>query len=176
MRNLLTLIISCLFLSLSQSLYSQRVKDIKYEGMQYPEFSITSVNGSLTTSKQLEGKITLINLWHHQCSPCIAEMDALEDIYNEFKHNPSFLFISITTDPDDIAKKSVEKYKLPYPVFPVSQKEGYILNLRNGFPTTIVIDRTGKIIHFQCGGPIDKKASFKALNPIKMKIKELLSE
>ena len=103
-------------------------------------------------------------------------MDALEDIYNEFKDNSDFQFLSFSNDPIDITKISVEEYKIPYTVSSISDKESRRLNLNGGFPTTIITDRDGKIIYCKRGGGTTKEMNFKMLEPAKKLIKESLAK
>lgn len=168
MKNLL-LLIAVIF---SMSLYSQR--GTANVGKQYPEFKITTLDGKEISHKDLEGKITLFNFWFQACPPCVAEMDALEALYNKFKDDPSFLFISVSVDSPEITKQSIEKFNIPYAVCAVAKDEARILNFGNGFPTTIVTDRAGKVLYCKSGGPIDKQVAFKMLKPVEDLIQKSL--
>lgn len=159
---------------ISVALYSQSEK--KNIGKQYPEFTATTLKGETITHEQLVGKITIINFWFQGCPPCVAEFEALEDIYNQFKDNPSFQFLSFTRDPEDMARESVKKFKLPYTVSAILQDESFRLNLNNAYPTTIITDRTGKIIYQSTGGGITKEANFELLKPAKQLIEKSLKE
>ncbi|MFV0537083.1 MAG: peroxiredoxin family protein [Dysgonomonas sp.] len=172
MRNLL-LFIAFVF---STMIYAQPWLKKEHIGKQYPEFAVTTLNGREITHEQLKGKITLLNFWFSTCSPCIAEMDALEDIYNEYKDNPDFEVLSFSKDPIDITKESVEKYNIPYTVSSISDKESRRLNLNGGYPTTIITDREGKIIYCKRGGGTTKEMNFKLLEPAKQLIKESLAK
>lgn len=159
---------------ISVALYSQSEK--KNIGKQYPEFTATTLKGETITHEQLIGKITIINFWFQGCPPCVAEFDALEDIYNQFKDNPSFQFLSFSRDPEDMTKESVKKFNLPYTVSAISENESRRLNFNNGFPTTIITDRAGKIIYQRTGGGITKEVNFELLKPTKQLIEKSLKE
>lgn len=159
---------------ISVALCSQSEK--KNIGRQYPEFTATTLKGETITHEQLVGKITIINFWFQGCPPCVAEFEALEDIYNQFKDNPSFQFLSFTRDPEDMAKESVKKFNLPYIVSSISGDESFRLNLNNAYPTTIITDRAGKIIYQRTGGGITKEANFELLKPAKQLIEKSLNE
>lgn len=170
MRNLL-LFLSVIF---SVSMYSQEKKE--YIGKQYPDFKATTLTGQTITQKQLKGKITLINFWHHQCSPCLAEMDALAAIYDEFKDIPSFQFLSFTYDTPSVIKNVMKKYKMPYPISSLSEEECLRIKVCESFPVTIVTDRTGKILYSRVGASKDKETNSKILEPVKQLIKESLGK
>lgn len=137
---------------------------------------ITTLSGKSITHEQLKGKITLHNFWHYQCKPYLAEMDALEDIYNEFKDDPDFQFLSFSSDSPNIIKNSIKKFHIPYDVSSISEKECVRMNTVEGLPVTIITDREGKIIYCQIAGGATKEMNFKLLKPAKQLIKESLAK
>lgn len=145
-------------------------------GTPYLDFEITSLDGVSISQEDLKGKVTFINFWFSTCGPCIIEFDELQDLYETYSSSPNFQFISITTDYPEIAKKSVEKYKLPYIVYSVEDKESRRLNLNSGFPTNIVIGPDGKILYAKTGGFYDKELVKQLFIPIRELIESNLSE
>jgi len=143
-------------------------------GKLYPAFSVVSLEGKRITEKELTGKVTIINFWFQYCEPCVAEFDALNDLYLKFKDNAAFRFISFTSDSSDESKESVEKYKLAFPVCPVSQQECYRLNMNQGFPTTIIIDKAGRMAFLKSGGNTEKDNVLQQITNYEQKIKSLL--
>jgi thiol-disulfide isomerase/thioredoxin len=108
----------------------------------------------------------MMNFWFETCSPCIAELGALSDLFGKYKDNPNFLFLSFTIDNAEVAKKAVEKYDIPFFVCPVSREEASRMNFGMGFPTNIVINSEKKIEFFKTGGSVDEEK-------VKMQIKEI---
>ena len=125
-------------------------------GKQFSQFHAETLNGETFTENNLKGKVTLINFWFEYCSPCIAEFDALNDLVVKFNGNKKFQFLSFTYDTPESAKASVEKYHLLFPVLCIPSKECYRLNFNSGFPTSIIVDETGKILVIKSSGSIDK--------------------
>lgn len=126
-------------------------------GKQYPVFKATSLDGQTIEEKGLVGKVSIINFWFKYCKPCVAEMDELCILQQKFIENPAFQFISFTSDSSDDAKESVEKLQLSFPVYPISRNECYRLNFNQGFPTTIIVDKVGKIVFLKSGGSLEKE-------------------
>jgi peroxiredoxin len=60
------------------------------------------------------------------------------------------MFISFTLDNAPTIERVKEKYRLKFPAFTVSQEEASRLNQHSGFPTSIVLDKSGKI-RYMCG-------------------------
>ena len=143
-------------------------------GKQYPDFTTVSLDGKKITQKELTGKVTIINFWFQYCEPCVAEFDALNDLYRKFKDNPAFRFISFTSDSPNDAKESVKKYKLSFPVCPVSEQECFRLNQNQGFPTTIIIDKAGRMAFLKSGGYTEKDKVLQDIMIYEQKIKSLL--
>jgi len=133
-------------------------------GKTLPIFDLKSVKGKLYTDKNLIDKITFINFWFEACAPCIAEMNALEMLYENFKEYKNFQFLSVTYEKKETIERIMGKYKMTYPVLSTSADSCYYLNYRKGFPTTIIIDEKGKIVFFTFGGgtnPIAVELYFK---------------
>lgn len=140
------------------SLYEEmQRKQQENVGKQFSQFRAETLNGVSFTENNLKGKVTLINFWFEYCSPCIAEFDALNDLVIHFKGNKKFQFLSFTNDTPESAKISVEKYHLLFPVLCIPEAECFRLNYNSGFPTSIIIDETGKILLIKSGGSLDKK-------------------
>ena len=125
-------------------------------GREFHDFKFVSITGDTTSVNDLLGKITIVNFWFENCPPCIVELEYLKKLYNKYKDNPNFLFLSFTIDDLEIARKAVIKYNIPYIVFPISREDANEMNFRMGFPTNIILNRERKIIFFKSGGSLDK--------------------
>jgi thiol-disulfide isomerase/thioredoxin len=101
----------------------------------------------------LKGKIVLINFWFEGCHPCLAEFGALNELAQKLKENKDFEFISFTWDNAETIMRVKEKYDLQFKVF--YSKECSRLNLKLGYPTTMILDRQGIIKYIINGGTID---------------------
>ena len=124
-------------------------------GKTMPQFEIRSNHGQLYTNENLKSKVTFINFWFEACAPCIAEMNALETLYEDFRKNNNFQFISITYENKKAIEKSSEKYKMTYPIVTTSFDTCNLLNFRKGYPTTIIINEKSEIVFFTFGGTTD---------------------
>jgi peroxiredoxin len=122
-------------------------------GHPYQEFTITSENRAVD-NQSLKGKVVLINFWFEGCHPCMTEMEALNELFNKMKSNKDFIFISLTWDSKEAIKRVKEKYTLDFEVFSASGKECQRLNFGCGYPTSIVLDKTGALKYRCSGGSI----------------------
>jgi cytochrome oxidase Cu insertion factor (SCO1/SenC/PrrC family) len=145
-------------------------------GTPFPDFTTTSLDGKPVGKEQLTGKITIINFWYQSCAPCIAEFDALNDLYDKFKDNSLFQFLSFTFDPEENAKETVRKFNISYDVFSLVKKECLRLIGNGLFPTSVIVDQTGRIAFIKEGGAIDKQGAAAEVQKMELLIAYLLMQ
>ena len=65
-----------------------------------PSVDLTSIDGktvALTDATNKEG-ITIISLWATWCVPCLKELDAINDIYDEWQEETNVQLLAISVD------------------------------------------------------------------------------
>lgn len=115
-------------------------------------FTAKATDDKIYSNTNLKSKITFINFWFEGCAPCIAEFDALNDLYKKYKSNKDFQFLSFTFETHENVLRVASKYHLEYPILTIEKNEIYKLIFNLGFPTSIITDRLGKISFIKCGG------------------------
>tara|TARA_R110002049_G_scaffold99023_7_gene241034 strand:- start:67 stop:627 length:561 start_codon:yes stop_codon:yes gene_type:complete len=125
--------------------------------------TLEGVNTNLSVS---EGKVTLINFWATWCPPCVAEMPALQNLYDQFGERVDFYFIS--SEEPEVIKKFLDKRGYKIPVFIETSKPPTLLEVQS-LPTTFLITQNGEIAIRETGAA--KWDSEKVVNMIN----ELLS-
>jgi len=113
-----------------------------------PEINVTSITGETFKLYQVKNNFTIINFWATDCPGCIKEMPSLVDTYNQFRgQGLEIIAISMSYDPPNQVLNFTQKNKIPFPV--VLDVDGQIArsfeNIRLT-PTSILVDRNGKII------------------------------
>lgn len=148
-------------------------KNDKLIGLKYPSFYVKNDDGSMNNDKIL-GKIVLINFWTTFCRPCIAEMPSLNVLYNKYKNQSKFVFLSFTSDDELMIKSLKKEHNIEYNIYSLLRAECYRLNLQNGFPTTIIIDEFGKVNYIKSGGSSNpekaKEIIEQEIEPVLLKI------
>ena len=115
------------------------------KGKQMPEFSVKTLKGEKIKTKDLQGKIVVLNLWFIDCLPCIKELPALNKLVTEYRDRKDVIFLSVTFETSArIEKDFFSKYKLDFEVVPDAMKVVELFG-KPGFPTTFVIGRDGKV-------------------------------
>jgi thiol-disulfide isomerase/thioredoxin len=109
------------------------------------DFDFTDHNGNIQNTSSLRGKVVFVNFWASWCPPCRAEFPSIETLYSKFKSNPDIFFLAINEDSDISAAHSYlqkEKYSVPF-----YKSSGNVPNkiYTGALPTTIVLDKNGKV-------------------------------
>ena len=144
------------------------------EGTSAPDFTLkTPTGGTLTLSKSLGKRATIINFWADFCGPCHAEMPLFVKLYKELK--PQGLELISVDDGDDAATimKDAKENGFNYLLAMNGKDKMNLLDLYgvDAFPTNYVLDANGKIITTIVGFDEDavraalKKAGFTLASP-----------
>ena len=137
------IIISCLVILLTSLVLISFQKDT------VDNLDMTTISGEKITSKNLLGKVVLINFWATDCPGCIAEMPGLIKTYNKYKNqNFEVIAVSMFYDPPSHVLNFSKKNNLPFPV--VLDFEKKIMSKFNGVtltPTSFLINHEGEIIN-----------------------------
>lgn len=131
-------------------------------GSMAPAYSARRLDGGVTSLESLRGKVVLLNIWATWCGPCVREMPAIERAYQTLRAQGfEVLAVSVdapagSTDPfgrpgGDIAEFTRE-LGLSFPIAHDPDKEIESLFGIIGLPTTLIIDRSGRIAVKVLGG------------------------
>lgn len=121
-------------------------------GTEYLAFSARLLNGDTIDNHNLSGKITLLDFWFMGCKPCLEQSPVINQIYNDLKNDSLFQVYGITFDPPEVLPGFVKEHNIQYPIATVpSSKVSHQMNFGNSFPTYILLDEQGKILHIWKG-------------------------
>jgi peroxiredoxin len=137
------IIISCLVIIVTSLILISFQKD------NIDSLDMTTINGEKITSKDLLGKVVLINFWATDCPGCIAEMPELINTYNKYKNqNFELIAVSMFYDPPSHVLSFSKNNNLPFPVvLDIEKKIAAQFNNVTLTPTSFLIDHKGKIIN-----------------------------
>jgi thiol-disulfide isomerase/thioredoxin len=111
-----------------------------------PAFSLKDLSGRRVRPDDYKGKVLLINFWATWCAPCLAEMPELVRLQKHFSSR-GLQIVGVTCPPQDPAKvrRISRELKINYPILLGGGKAAGEYNVGEVLPTTIVVDREGRI-------------------------------
>ena len=110
-----------------------------------PNFTLQTLDGQEITLSKLKGKVILLDFWATWCAPCRESIPHLIQLYKTYqKDGLEVIGMNLDRGDMDIVRHFVKSTDIPYPIVITSQdvERGYGVT---GLPTTILIDREGKI-------------------------------
>jgi thiol-disulfide isomerase/thioredoxin len=113
-------------------------------GKKFDAFSAYDMNGKLVDTKQLKGKVMVINFWFTTCPPCKQERPYLNKIVDDYRSDTNVVFISIALDQKPQLETYLKDNEFKYIVIPDGKKLANSYDI-NGYPTQVIVDKEGKI-------------------------------
>jgi thiol-disulfide isomerase/thioredoxin len=123
-------------------------------------FSVKDEDGKITNVSELKGKVVFINFWASWCPPCRAEFPPIQKFYEKYSSNNNLVFITVNMDEDLKAGTSYlekEQFTIPFLTPNGNIPTEYF---SGSLPTTVVLDKTGKIRMHHAGMADYSKDSF----------------
>jgi thiol-disulfide isomerase/thioredoxin len=108
-------------------------------------FKLQNVAGGLMSSDDLKGKVAVVDMFAVWCGPCKEEIPIFNQLYDTFKgRDVAIVGIAVESSQSDIPAK-VRQLNIKYPVL-IGGDEAYRAFGRvQGFPTTFVLSKDGKV-------------------------------
>ncbi len=120
-----------------------------------PSFKVSEISGKVLSQEDLRGKVSIINFWATSCTTCVKEMPQMIETYNKYKTDQlEFIAIAMSYDPPMYVVNFAKTRQLPFKV--AMDSDGSVAKAFGKIqltPTTLVIDKSGKIIKRYVGEP-----------------------
>ena len=142
-----------------------------------PNFSLTTEDGAVINSKDLHGKVYLLDFWASWCKPCVEKFRFVKQISETFKQDVTIIVINVDETPQlSKARQIFRDYRLPWPHVitgrgedePLWKMFGGMGGNRLSIPLYVLVDAAGRL-RFAGNGSDD-------LSDIRVQIKELLAK
>ena len=135
-----------------------------------PDFTLKSLEGRNLRLQELRGQVVLVNFWATWCGPCREEMPHLNKLHDKY-HASGFVLLGVNVD-DDPAKAIAlaAKLGLRFPVLPDADKKVSKLYDLRAMPSTVLIDRDGRVRYVHRGYQNGYESTYDA------QIRELLKQ
>jgi len=124
------------------------------------DFTLPRLDGTAFRLRDHHGKVVLVNFWATWCPPCLAEMPAMERLWQQHRDG-DFVMVAISVDADPAKVAAfVAEHKLTFPIVldPKMQVAG-AYGVR-ALPSSFLVDRVGNLAGLAIGPrPWDNDAS-----------------
>lgn len=133
----------------AQETVSSREETVSSKEETVTEVSFIGENDQNVSLSSLKGKVVFINFWATWCPPCKEELPAINKLKQSYKDNKGIQFLMV--DVDSKMKQSAAFMKNNGYDLPVYVAKGAIPPnfLGNAIPTTVILDKEGKMAaHF----------------------------
>ena len=109
------------------------------------EASFTTFDGEEVALSSLRGTPTVVNFFSSTCVPCITEMPAFEEVFQEVGGEVAFLGLAVADRTDD-ALALVDETGVTYPT--AQDPDGSVISALGGtvLPTTVLLDADGEVV------------------------------
>ena len=120
-----------------------------------PELTVTTADGQiLSTSQLLEKKeLVVLNFWFANCPWCLKEFPVMEVAYQQYRENVEILAVNPVDSAEQIGAFYQEN-SYSFPMAGCSRDLALAFGI-NGYPTSVFIDREGKICLIHAGAITD---------------------
>lgn len=113
--------------------------------------SLPDLDGHAQALDQWRGKVLVVNFWATWCAPCQQEMPQLNRLYQKYRSS-GFVLLGVNVDDDPSkAAEVVTKLGVTFPVLLDADKRVSKLYDLNTMPSTVIIDRDGKVRYVHRG-------------------------
>lgn len=120
-----------------------------------PQTSFVLLDGSQQSTKDLQGKVTLVNFWATSCTTCVAEMPKVVATYEKYKAQGfDTVAVAMAYDPPAYVVNYAQTRKLPFKV--AIDNTGAVARAWGEVqltPTTYLVDKHGQIVKRYVGEP-----------------------
>jgi peroxiredoxin len=117
-----------------------------------PEFSLKDANGQTVHLADYKGKVVLLDFWATWCGPCKVEIPWFIEFEQQFKDR-GFAVLGVSMDEDgwEVVKPYIQDRKINYRVVLGNEEVSEIYGGLDSLPTTLLLDRQGKIASIHIG-------------------------
>ena len=116
-----------------------------------PELTMTTLDGKTITSKELVGKVVIVNFWATWCAPCRAEIPDLVKLQTQYKDHVVIIGVLSEDEPGPRVSRFAADYKINYPIVPETKELLAAFPGIYALPTTFMVGPDGKMMQKHIG-------------------------
>ncbi len=124
------------------------------KAIKVPNFSLVDIEGNMHTDESTKGKYLVINFWATWCPPCLKEIPAFVEFYEQNSDRVEILGLDYEQADKKTILEFTDTFMVNYPIILFDDKNGsQFTNFGDvfGMPTTYIYDPEGKLVDFRMG-------------------------
>lgn len=120
-------------------------------GKEAQDFTLSDLEGKSVTLSSLKGKVVFLNFWATWCPPCRAEMPSMQKLHDKMQ-GKDFVIVAVDVGERQAGVKAfIDKNKYTFMVLLDSEHKVSTDYKISGIPTTLILDKQGKIVLRETG-------------------------
>lgn len=112
----------------------------------------TDIDGERLRSRDLKGKVLVINYWFINCPPCRKEIPDLNELVRKYKDSANVKFIGIALDSKDALKNFLKIMPFNYQIVADGREASENYGVK-AYPTHVIVDGEGKVYFHTVSSP-----------------------
>jgi len=124
------------------------------KAIKVPNFSLVDIEGNVHTDESTKGKYLIINFWATWCPPCLKEIPAFVEFYEQNSDRVEILGLDYEQADKKTILEFTDTFMVNYPIILFDDKNGsQFTNFGDvfGMPTTYIYDPEGRLVDFRMG-------------------------
>ncbi|RUM80563.1 MAG: TlpA family protein disulfide reductase [Candidatus Thioglobus sp.] len=124
------------------------------KAIKVPNFSLVDIEGNMHTDESTKGKYLVINFWATWCPPCLKEIPAFVEFYEQNSDRVEILGLDYEQADKKTILEFTDTFMVNYPIILFDDKNGsQFTNFGDvvGMPTTYIYDPEGRLVDFRMG-------------------------
>ena len=120
-----------------------------YESIPEISFTLTDTKGNTFTEKNTRGKYLVVNFWATWCTPCLKEIPAFVEFYNEKSDYVEILGLDFEPVNLPVINAFIDRFSVNYPiVLYTDTNDSQYSNFGEivGMPTTLIYNPEGELL------------------------------
>jgi thiol-disulfide isomerase/thioredoxin len=114
-----------------------------WQGVQSPDFNVTTLDGKLLRLSDLRGKRVIVDIWATWCPPCQMEIPHFVQLGKDSDTN-DLAIVGISNEDKDVLVKFVKEKGINYSIASATDLPSPYKDVQS-IPTTFFVDRNGVI-------------------------------
>jgi thiol-disulfide isomerase/thioredoxin len=130
---------------MSERIARLKAADPNLKAAKVDDFTLVGLGGEKLPLASLHGKTVIMDFWATWCGPCRVQHPLYEKVREHFKENPNVVFLAVATDEDrELVAPFLKDHKWSSNQVFYEAGISRLLDI-SSIPTTIILDKTGKI-------------------------------